>query len=217
MNSNKLQGKWIQYKGNPHIQKNTITGKFRCKTCNKRLNDNPGGVGKHCRYSHGIRIDGSPIVKPENKVEIQRKPVLRQESEGSRKYRELFSRLDQSSASSPTPNIVQSYTSHYDIHRYSLGMVRKLSNEEKFDRKKELWNKYKEGKKEGVPEEILKILQDGLGLNDYEIEKELEKERDREASKILDLFDELLKRGMTFEDAQFACTILYENRRKKFT
>lgn len=217
MNSNKLQGKWIQYKGNPHIQKNTITGKFRCKTCNKRLNDNAGGVGKHCSYSHGIRIDGSPIVKPENKVEIQPKPVLRQESEASRKYRELFSRSDQSSASSPMPNIVQRYTPHYDTHRYFLDMRRKLSNEEKFDRRKELWNRYKEEKKEGVPEEILKILQDELCLSDYEIEKELEKERDREASKIVDFFDVLLKRGMALEDAQFACAILYENRRRKFT
>jgi len=203
---------WIQYKNNLHIQKNSVTKEFRCKTCNRKLGDNPGGVALHCRSSHSIKIDGSPLHKEKNDVELEQKPVLRQESQGSLAYRRLFCTK---SEPSPVPNFAENDSfQHFSIpdHQYRPPS---LSYKDEFEEKKELWEKYLRERKNRVPEKFLEILQKKLGLNDYDIARELKREQNREASKTLDLFEELLRRGLSFEDAQYACILLYADKQSK--
>ena len=58
---------WKQYKNNPHIQKNKVTNKFRCITCNLLFGVNPGGVGNHSTKKHKISLSGDPVkVKTTN-------------------------------------------------------------------------------------------------------------------------------------------------------
>lgn len=207
-----LKEEWIQYKNNLHIQKNSVTKEFRCKTCNRKLGANPGGVALHCRSSHSIKIDGSPLHKEKNDVRLEQKPVLRQESQSSLAYRRLFCTR---SKPSTVPNFAENNSfQHLSIpnHQYRQPP---LSHKDEFEEKKELWERYLRGKKDQVPEMILKILQKELGLDDYEIARELEREQNREASKIMDLFEVLLRRGLSFEDAQYACILLYASKQSK--
>jgi len=203
---------WIQYKNNLHIQKNSVTKEFRCKTCNRKLGDNPGGVALHCRSSHSIKIDGSPLHKEKNDVRLEQKPVLRQESQSSLAYRRLFCTKSEPSS---VPNYAKDDSfQHFSIPDYQYRPP-SFSHKDEFEEKKELWEKYLRAKKDHVPEKFLEILQKKLGLTDYEIARELKREQNRVASKILDLFEELLRRGLSFEDAQYACILLYANKQSK--
>ena len=203
---------WIQYKNNLHIQKNSVTKEFRCKTCNRKLGDNPGGVALHCRSSHSIKIDGDPLHKEKNDVRLEQKPVLRQESQSSLEYRRLF--CTRSEPSSVPNNAENNSFQHFSIP-YRQYRPPSFSHKDEFEEKKELWEKYLRAKKDGVPEKFLEILQKKLGMNDYEIARELEREQNRVASRSMDFFEELLRRGLSFEDARYACIILHDHKQSQ--
>ena len=54
---------WNQFKENPHIEFNSNTGMYRCKTCNMSLNKNSGGAGKHSTKIHGLFLSGKKAEK----------------------------------------------------------------------------------------------------------------------------------------------------------
>ena len=61
---------WRKYKENPHIEYNSNTRMYRCKTCNVLLNNNPGGAGKHSTKLHGFMLSGKKFVEKKKSVSV---------------------------------------------------------------------------------------------------------------------------------------------------
>jgi len=64
-----MNKEWLQYKQNPHIQKNSKSNEFRCKTCSKILGTNAGAAGYHSKSSHNLSLSGEQIKNDKTKVE----------------------------------------------------------------------------------------------------------------------------------------------------
>ena len=194
---------WLQYKENPHIQKNKVTNEFRCKTCRKKLGDNAGGVGGHCKSDHDMKIDGT-FLSTENKtvekevMEREEGPVIKETSTDM--YMRLFGNLGKTdSTSSSLPVLYQSRSYLEPYHLYYP--ERRPSIEEQVEENVDLWKKCIEYKKEGMPTKLISPLLNKIGLDEDELNKALELEFRLKDQKLLDFSLWMIKHGFEPEIA----------------
>lgn len=167
---NDKEQRWKQYRNNPHLQRNILTKEFRCKTCNLSLGDNAGGAGSHCKGTHGIRIDGTPIKK---EIPIQREDNPQTETQSK----------NESSMQKLKPH---DYLRTLFVSKpVEPSRSRPPTESEKFQYKKRLFDLIKENERQGVPEELLKPLREELGLKNYwdQLAKGKEEEEKRKKEK----------------------------------
>jgi len=189
---------WLQYKENPHIQKNKVTNEFRCKTCRKKLGDNAGGVAGHCKSVHDMKIDGTFLSTENEVVEQKEEPVLKETADEM--FKRLFSnqeKPDSTSSSLPVP-----YQPRGDLEPYHLYYPeRRPSIEEQVEEKVDLWKKCIEYKKEGMPTKLISPLLNKIGLDQDELNKALDLEFRLKDQKLLDFSLWMIEHGFEPEIA----------------
>lgn len=85
---------WIQYKQNPHIQKNSRTNEFKCRTCSKYLGTNAGAAGYHSKSSHSLTLSGEEIKNQElENAEKKNKNVEKGNETKSKRIEEIENEL----------------------------------------------------------------------------------------------------------------------------
>ena len=189
---------WLQYKENPHIQKNKVTNEFRCKTCQKKLGDNAGGVAGHCKSVHDMKIDGTFLSTENEVVEQEDEPVKKETST------EMFERLflnkektDSASSSLPVPyqprGDLEPYHSYYPKPSPSL--------EQRVEKNVGYWEKCIEYKKKGTPTKLIRPLLEEIGLNEDDLDEGLELEYRLKDQKLLDFYQWMIEYGFPPEDA----------------
>ena len=189
---------WLQYKENPHIQKNKVTNEFRCKTCRKKLGDNAGGVAGHCKSVHDMKIDGTFLSAENEVVEQKEEPVLKETAD------EMFTRLfsNQEKPDSTSSSLPVIYGPIGNLEPYNLYYPeRRPSIEEQAEEKVDLWKKCIEYKKEGMPTKLFSPLLNKIGLDENELNKALELEFRLKDQKLLDFSLWMVEHGFEPEIA----------------
>lgn len=175
--------KWIQHKENPHIEKNSLTNKYRCTTCKLELGTNAGGVSSHSQAVHNMRLDGRPLKQPEASSENKTVGNYQEFKNFSSRGLSDIIRYDKPSGER------QSEIS--DTQRSFIEELRRREKESVLgeqEKKLCIWKKIEIAENQGVPQKLLVPWYEELGLDpNYKEKKRKEREEELQRKKHDDL------------------------------
>ena len=158
----------MQYRENPHIEKNSETLKFRCTSCNLDLSINPGGASSHSQAIHRVRLDGSALEKPKTpSVEPKRIEVVQTTPVQSSPI-DWFKAVPQKNTK--------------PVHIPTFEEIRQREKDREFERTLSTWSKIQEAKRKNIPETLLAPLYRELGI-DPEQERKIKENAEKEKRK----------------------------------